>query len=402
MNFYKHYIGDYQRDTGHLSLTEHGAYRLMLDAFYATGKPLPADKRALYRLVRAGSRQDRLAVDSVAAQFWETADGGLVNRRACVELARAEKQAEVNRQIALAREERRRAQRRSVAGGDAAGGDGGLAGCQESAHVSAEVSEVCKVNNTQVIYGLQPFMVTNRATSGCTDGGTMPVSRACVSGAADGLPSQNHSQNQSHSQNQNQSHSQSQNQSHSQSHGNGLVRNGDDDGVDAAVAGEVGNVGNAVAGAGGAVVFAGDSGVSGGVSGVGAGGAVGVSAGALVAVLRRYGVVASPSDARVRALVAQGVDGGLLASACVEARRVRPDERIGVAYVARIVSRWLADGVTGGAAAACAAGRFRPVRSCVADERREVLEALTGGHTLEGVVSPVSCGVLADGVDDGV
>ena len=187
MNFYKHYIGDYQRDTGHLSLTEHGAYRLMLDAFYATGKPLPADKRALYRLVRAGSRQDRLAVDSVAAQFWETADGGLVNRRACVEIARAEKQAEVNRQIALAREERRRLQRQLAPGGSFAGGNGGLAGCQGD-HASAEVSEVCKVHDTQVIYGLQPFMVTNRATSGCTGMGTTVVAAACAPGAPTGSP----------------------------------------------------------------------------------------------------------------------------------------------------------------------------------------------------------------------
>ena len=60
MNFYKHYIGDYQRDTGHLSLAEHGAYRLMLDAFYATGKPLPADKKALYRLLRAATAVERI------------------------------------------------------------------------------------------------------------------------------------------------------------------------------------------------------------------------------------------------------------------------------------------------------------------------------------------------------
>ena len=80
MNFYKHYIGDYQRDTGHLTLTEHGAYRLMLDAYYATGRPLPGQRKALYRLLRADSTSERRAIDAVASQFWETTDGGLVNR----------------------------------------------------------------------------------------------------------------------------------------------------------------------------------------------------------------------------------------------------------------------------------------------------------------------------------
>ena len=150
-------------------------------------------------------------------------------------------------------------------------------------------------------------------------------------------------------------------------------------------------------GAAGAAVFAGRS----GGEGVSAGGATGVSAGALVGVLRRYGVVASVSDPRVRAMVAQGVDSALLASACMEARRVRPDERIGVASVARIVTRWLQDGVAGVAAAGRAGGRFRAARSCSADERREVLDALTGRHTLEGVVLPVSSDVVMDGGNDG-
>lgn len=406
MNFYKHYIGDYQRDTGHLSLTEHGAYRLMLDAFYATGKPLPADKRALYRLVRAGSRQDRLAVDSVAAQFWETADGGLVNRRACVEIARAEKQAEVNRQIALAREERRRLQRQLAPGGSFAGGNGGLAGCQGD-HASAEVSEVCKVHDTQVIYGLQPFMVTNRATSGCTGMGTTVVAAACAPGAPtgspDGIGGSDHGAGDGgicrRAGEGAGMDGVCQAAGVAVSAGNVPVPRGGDDGVAGEVVGGAcdGDAGMVPDAAAGAAVFAGRS----GGEGVSAGGANGVSAGALVGVLRRYGVVASVSDPRVRAMVAQGVDSALLASACMEARRVRPDERIGVAYVARIVTRWLQDGVAGVAAAGRAGGRFRAARSCSADERREVLDALTGRHTLEGVVLPVSSDVVMDGGNDG-
>lgn len=379
MNFYKHYIGDYQRDTGHLSLTEHGAYRLMLDAFYATGKPLPADKRALYRLVRAGSRQERLAVDSVAAQFWQADGGGLVNRRACVEIARAEKQAGVNRQIALAREERRRLQRQLAADGDAAGEDGGAAGDRDDAHGCSGVSEVCKVNDTQVIYGLQPFMVTNRVTSGCTGEDAATVARSCAAGVSDGVQNGGVSRFGCPA-------AESPAAGRAGRTAGSVSRSGG-----AAVAG---GAGNAVAGAALPVVFSADAGGDGVSSGVDDG----VSAGALVGVLRRYGVVASASDPRVRTMVAQGVDGGLLASACVEARRVRPDERIGVAYVARIVERWLHDGVTGVAGAGRAGGRFR---SCAADERREVLDVLTGRDTLDGRVSPVSPDRLTDGLTDG-
>jgi uncharacterized protein YdaU (DUF1376 family) len=109
VNFYKHYIGDYQRDTGHLSVTEHGAYRLMLDVYYATEKPLPLDRKALYRLLRAESAADRSAIDSIASQFWAHTPAGLINARADAEISKAEKQAEVNRQIAIEREARKRA-----------------------------------------------------------------------------------------------------------------------------------------------------------------------------------------------------------------------------------------------------------------------------------------------------
>ncbi len=87
MNFYKHHIGDYAKKTVHLSLLEHGAYLLMLHAYYGTEKPLPID--SLYRIAHAHSKAERAAVDSVASQFWKKTDAGLVNGRAFEELEHA-------------------------------------------------------------------------------------------------------------------------------------------------------------------------------------------------------------------------------------------------------------------------------------------------------------------------
>lgn len=98
MNFFKLYIGDYQRDTAALSLAEHGAYLLMLQHYYATEKPLPIG-RELYRLLRAETRQERDAVDAVSRRFWAETDAGLINERADVEIRKADHQRTVNREI---------------------------------------------------------------------------------------------------------------------------------------------------------------------------------------------------------------------------------------------------------------------------------------------------------------
>jgi uncharacterized protein YdaU (DUF1376 family) len=108
MNFFKLYIGDYQRDTGTLTLAEHGAYMLMLQHYYATERPLPAG-RELHRLLRAESRQERDAIEAVANRFWRLTDAGLVNDRADEEIVKGQAQAEVNRAIAVQREARKRA-----------------------------------------------------------------------------------------------------------------------------------------------------------------------------------------------------------------------------------------------------------------------------------------------------
>jgi len=88
VNFFKLYMGDYQRDTGALSIAEHGAYFLMLQYHYATEKPLPIGKD-LYRLIRCASKAERDAVDTVSKLYWIETSDGLINARAQKEMAEA-------------------------------------------------------------------------------------------------------------------------------------------------------------------------------------------------------------------------------------------------------------------------------------------------------------------------
>ncbi|MDE1999008.1 MAG: YdaU family protein, partial [Burkholderiales bacterium] len=108
LNFFKLYIGDYLRDTGELTLAEHGAYTMMLLHLYATEKPLPMGKE-LYRLLRAEKASERAAIESVSERFFVQIDGKLTNQRAAHELARAAEISVKNQQIALSREAVKRA-----------------------------------------------------------------------------------------------------------------------------------------------------------------------------------------------------------------------------------------------------------------------------------------------------
>lgn len=115
MNFYKRYLGDYARDTAHLSLMEHGAYQVLLDTYYATDGALPAEPDELYRIARAMTPAERKAVDKIAAQFFAVnGDGTRHNKRADEELDAYVAQAETNRRIAVEREARRREHEQST------------------------------------------------------------------------------------------------------------------------------------------------------------------------------------------------------------------------------------------------------------------------------------------------
>jgi uncharacterized protein YdaU (DUF1376 family) len=85
---YTFHPSDYLRDTVGLSLLEHGAFRLILDHYYATSGILPADKPRLYRICGAFDDTERGAVDTVVEKFFVTKNGHLRNKRADEEIQR--------------------------------------------------------------------------------------------------------------------------------------------------------------------------------------------------------------------------------------------------------------------------------------------------------------------------
>lgn len=108
MIYYKHYIGDYQRHTGHLSLAQDGAYRRMMDHYYSTEEPLPADSATLYRICGAMEKQERAAVDFVVRTFFIESNGRLHHQR-------------IDEEIAIAQEKIRNLKANASAGGKQSG-----------------------------------------------------------------------------------------------------------------------------------------------------------------------------------------------------------------------------------------------------------------------------------------
>lgn len=87
MNFYKRHIGDYLKDTAHLSLLEHGVYTRLLDVYYTREAGIPDDQAA--RLIGARARDEVAALKVVLGEFFELVDGTWVQQRCEREIADA-------------------------------------------------------------------------------------------------------------------------------------------------------------------------------------------------------------------------------------------------------------------------------------------------------------------------
>lgn len=95
MNYYENHIGDYLKDTAHLSLLEHGVYKRLMDVYYTRETPLPDD---VARLIGARSKDEKTALASVLQEFFVKHADGYHQTRCDAEIARyQDKQAKAKR-----------------------------------------------------------------------------------------------------------------------------------------------------------------------------------------------------------------------------------------------------------------------------------------------------------------
>ena len=96
------YVGDYLRDTMHLTAEQHGHYLLAIIAYWTRGGPLPDDDEILSEIckMRVKNRQNSLMV---LRQFFVRSNAELRHRRIDAELAHARDKSEQAKTAVLTR-----------------------------------------------------------------------------------------------------------------------------------------------------------------------------------------------------------------------------------------------------------------------------------------------------------
>jgi uncharacterized protein YdaU (DUF1376 family) len=82
MHYYTFNIGDYRRDTSHLTLLEHGIYRQLLDTYYLSEQPLCGDDAKLMRTHGIRTKDEIKAFQNVLKDFFDL-DGELYIHKGC-------------------------------------------------------------------------------------------------------------------------------------------------------------------------------------------------------------------------------------------------------------------------------------------------------------------------------
>lgn len=83
MRYYQFNITDYMKKTMHLSPLEDLCYRRLLDMYYDSEKPIPADIQWVSRRLRI----DQKIVENILDDFFELTAEGYANKRADAEIS---------------------------------------------------------------------------------------------------------------------------------------------------------------------------------------------------------------------------------------------------------------------------------------------------------------------------
>jgi uncharacterized protein YdaU (DUF1376 family) len=143
MNYYEHHLGDYMRDTAHLSMCEDGALRRLLDAYYVRERALPADLLECFKLARAHTKAERDAVAYVLKEFFQQRDEGIYQRRADAEIQRYH-------------EKRRKAKSSAEARWNPRAGNGGASEMHTNGNASAMRSHAKRICETHALQSPVP------------------------------------------------------------------------------------------------------------------------------------------------------------------------------------------------------------------------------------------------------
>ncbi len=76
MHYYTFNVGDYRKDTGHLTTLEHGIYRQLIDWYYLDEAPIPKETQVVIRRLRLGSDSDMKSLQNVLDDFFVLQDDG--------------------------------------------------------------------------------------------------------------------------------------------------------------------------------------------------------------------------------------------------------------------------------------------------------------------------------------
>lgn len=98
MHKYLHHIGDFMRDTVHLSTLEECFYRRALDFYYLNESPLPKETQSVFRRLRATTEEEKQAVLNVLGDFFTEEEDGFHNKRCDAEIQAYKLHADKNRE----------------------------------------------------------------------------------------------------------------------------------------------------------------------------------------------------------------------------------------------------------------------------------------------------------------